>query len=162
MHTQEFVKKTLDIDNPVKHLKLQKQCFSCEGAEEDLYFYHEDLMMINEETRERGKQKLDTLLALAKKRGLKFVFLVPSDKYTLYKQFATDNPFESNGQLDYYVEYNENDMFLNCKELLAPYVRSGVKDLYKCNDTHWSIKASSIVATELKRRLDNLSNVHEQ
>ena len=39
------------------------------------------------------------------------------------------------------------------KRLLMPMVDKGEKDVFKFNDTHWSYKASQVVADELVRRM---------
>lgn len=153
-NTSEYVRKRLNIDNPVKHLKLRQKMFSCKGAEDDLFFFKEDLTRVTEEYCATSRLKLDTLLHLTEQKGIKFVFMVPADKYDLYKDFAIKDKYQVAGQLSFFGQYNNNPHFLNCKELLYPLVEQGGTDIYRCNDTHWSPIASECVAQELKRRLD--------
>ena len=155
-NTPEYVRKHLNIDNPVKHLKLRDGLFSCIGSENDLYFVRDDLNEVSEEIREGSKLKLDSLLSLTEQKGIQFVLLVASDKYDLYKDFTVNDTYRGSGQLAIFEQYNSNLRFLNCKELLYPHIEKGEKDIYKCDDTHWSPIASRYVAEEIKRRLDLL------
>ena len=154
LNTQEYVKKHLYIDNPVKHLRLKQNLFSCKGSENDLYFYHEDLISVTEDNYLAGQQKLDSLLSITEQKGICFLFLVASDKYDLYKDFTCNDNYNVEGQLSYYKKYNNKNNFLNCKELLYSHLENGEKDVYRCNDTHWSPLAAMYVANEIKRRLD--------
>jgi len=154
LNTQEYIKKRFNIDNPVKHLKLRQEMFTCEGREDDLFFYRDDLIDIPENIYTESRHKLDSLFSITEQKGIRFVFLVPSDKYDLYKDFTINDTYGAKGQLAAFDQYNDNPRFLNGKELLYPYLKQGEKDIYRCNDTHWSPLASSYVAKELKRRLD--------
>lgn len=160
LNTQEYVKKYLDIDNPVKKTKLNSRLFSCKGSEDDLFFYYEDLNDVAEDTYKRSWQKLDTLLSIIEQKGICFIYLVASDKYDLYKDFTVYDNYKVDGQLDYYEKYNNNIKFLNCKTLLYPHIKRGEKDIYKCNDTHWSPIASRYVANEIKRRIELQKKYH--
>lgn len=153
-NTSEYVRKRLNIDNPVKHLKLRQRLFSCKGSEDDLFFYREDLFRTTEEFCSESRKKLDSLLTLTQQKGIEFVFVVPVDKYDLYKDFAVNDKYQVAGQLSFFEQYNSNPHFLNCKELIYPLVEQGGTDIYRCNDTHWSPIASEHVAKEIKRRLD--------
>ncbi len=154
LHTQEYVKKRLDIDNPVKRLKLRSDMFSCKGSEDDLYFYNLDLSGDSETVYAVSQQKLDTLFSITEQRGIMFIYVVPADKYDLYKDFAIQDPYQATSRLVNYEKYNKDPRFLNCKELLYPHLEQGEKDIYRCNDSHWSPLASQYVAREIKRRLD--------
>lgn len=161
LKTQEFVKKNLDIDNPVKRLQLKQNLFTCNGSETELYFYHEDLYEMTQKDYEEGRLKLDSLLAIIEKKNIKFVYLVASDKYDLYKDFSINDPYKATGQLIHYEVFNKNNRFLNTKELLYNHIKEGEQDIYKCNDSHWSAKTSLYVAKEIKRRLDLQGNYDE-
>lgn len=160
LYTQEFIKRKLNVtDNPVKHVKLRKKLFSCKGKEKDLFFYYEDIKKGNEEKHKKAKQLLEFILSTTEQKGFNFLFVVPADKFDLYKDFTKNNPYKkSKCQLDYYKEFNDDQRFLNCKELLYPHVKNGEKDIYKCHDTHWSPLAARYVAEEIKRRIDNQRN----
>lgn len=158
LNTQEYVKKRWNIlkDNPVIHVPLKKDLFSCKGAENDLYFYFEDIQPVEKEKYRIAKQNLESLIAFTKQKGKNFLFMVPSDKFDLYKDFTKKNKYKKiKCPLDYYREFNSNDRFLNCKELLYPHVKNGEKDIYRCHDTHWSPIAARYVAEEIKRKIDN-------
>lgn len=153
-YTQEFLKKTLHIGNPVKHLPLKQPLFSCKGASTDLYFYYEDLNMPSDEDVQLSLLKLDSLFALAEARNIRCVLLVASDKYHLYQPHISSDPYRVEGELEYFSRFENDARFLNSRSLLAPCLASGEKDIYLCHDTHWSIFAARYVAEEIKRRLD--------
>ena len=160
LNTQEYVKKYLDIDNPVKKLKLNSRLFSCKGSEDDLFFYYEDLDYVSEDIYKDSWQKLDSLLSITEQKCICFIYLVASDKYDLYKDFTIFDNYKVKGQLNYYEKYNNNIKFLNCKNLLYPHIQKGEKDIYKCNDTHWSPIASRYVANEIRRRIELQKEYH--
>lgn len=160
LYTQEFVKKYLDIDNPVKKLKLNSKFFSCKGSEDDLFFYYYDLNNVAEEMYRESWLKLDTLLSITEQKGICFIYLVASDKYDLYKDFTIYDKYKVNGQLNYYDKYNSNIKFMNCKNILYPHIKRGEKDIYKCNDSHWSPIASRYIANEIKRRIELQKEYH--
>lgn len=109
---------------------------------------------VTEERYKRGRQKLDSLLYLTERKGICFVYLVASDKYDLYKDFTINDTYKVNGQLDNYKKYNNDIRFLNSKAILYPHIKRGEKDIYKCNDSHWSPIASHYIANEIKRCID--------
>lgn len=155
LYSQEYLKKrTGAVENPTKHLDLKMDLFSCKGEEDDLYFYYDDLATVEENDVETAKQNLDSLIHLAEQKGIRFVFMVAADKYDLYKDFAVNDTYKAKGQLDYFSEFNSNNCFLNCKELLYPHLQNGEKDIYKCYDTHWTLFAAQYAAEGIKMKLD--------
>ncbi len=158
LHTQEYVKKRLNTvkDNPVLHLKLKSDLFTCKGKENDLYFFFGDLDTVEKSKYSKAKRNLDSLFSISEQKGMKFLFMVASDKFDLYKDFTKKNKYKKRKcQLDYFSAFNDNDKFLNCKELLYPHVKNGEKDIYRCHDSHWSPIGAQYVAEEIKRKLDN-------
>ena len=153
LQTQEYAKKALDINNPVKHLSLKEDLFSCKGREHDLYFYRDDLNVPSGEKTQLARRKLDSLLHLVGSSDIRFVFLVASNKYHLYRQFSESDPFGASGNLEHFTTYGGNPYFINSQELLGKHVARGEKDIYRCNDTHWNTKAAKYVAEEIKRKL---------
>lgn len=155
LSTQEFLKKRGNIENSVKHVKLSRKLFSCRGLEDDLFFYDEDLNSPDAATVEMGVSKLKELIALAEEKGVKFVFLVAADKYNLYRDYILNDPYKDVVcQLSYFADYQDIH-FLNSKELLAPRIANGERDIYMCHDTHWSLKTARYVAEALKQRIEN-------
>ena len=69
--------------------------------------------------------------------------------------------FLSKKSVPYFSNYQDIH-FLNSKELLAPRLANGEKDIYLCNDTHWSIKRAKYVAEELKRRIEEQLATNKQ
>lgn len=96
----------------------------------------------------RAKDNLNILINLAKEQGITLIYLIPADKYDLYYDYIVDNPYPRNPSFDYFSSY-DTTVFVNTKALLLPYIQNGVKDVYRVNDTHWSIVAAKIVGEHL-------------
>lgn len=158
LQTQEYIKKSLDIDNPVKHLKLRNKAFTCKGKEDDLYFYIHDLDAPSKEEITEAKAKIDTLFMYADRKNVKLILVAACDKYDFYKPLMVNDDYAVPGNLDYFAGKNNDIHFVDTKVLLRPYLTKGEKDIYKCNDTHWNINTSMRVAKEIKRRLDSYYN----
>ncbi len=97
---------------------------------------------------QRAQDNLNILLNLAKEQGITLIYLIPADKYDLYYDYIVNNPYPLNPTFDYFKQY-DTTMFVNTKALLLPYIRKGIKDIYRVNDTHWSIIAAKIVGEHL-------------
>jgi hypothetical protein len=148
---------TIEEKRPVRHLKLNKELFSCKGAEKDFYFYYEEITVTNTINEiEIASNKLDSLFMLAEKRGIKLIVLVAADAYDVYQSYIVRNPYPKKTVLDELSSRIENPCYIDTKYLFMPYLEQGVKDVYWCSDTHWSPVGAKIVAEEIARRLDSL------
>jgi hypothetical protein len=81
--------------------------------------------------------------------------LVAGDKYDLYQDYIIDNPYPAktlNEDLQQWLA-PELDHFVFSKQVLLPYVKQGVKDVYLFNDTHWSPASSRLIAGEIIKKL---------
>lgn len=160
---QEYYKKRLGIDNPVGYYPLNTRMFSCPKHEKDLFFINSkvygdtfidsDLAMSDSLSIVMAQMKLDSLFNYAQKHGVELFYIVAADKYDVYQEYiAIDHPKKIT--LDYLAEhFKENKHFINSKELILPYIHFGEKDMYYCDDTHWSTKSAKLVGEEIARRI---------
>ena len=90
----------------------------------------------------------------AKEKGVRLLVMIAADKYDIYQNHIVDNPFP--------VKTNNEDIeriigrrtsLLLTKRCLLPFIDKEEKDIYMFNDTHWSYKASKIIADELYQRI---------
>jgi hypothetical protein len=147
----------LNINQPVKKVALQQPMFTHKRYDKTLFFYQEDLNFTNLKDAD-VKLAINNLLELqqlAKEKGIYLIFVVASDKYDLYYNFIKDNPYPKNPTMDYFANM-DTSWFLNTQQLLLPYLKKGVKDIYNVNDTHWSVFSDSIVAN----RIAEMINTH--
>lgn len=49
-----------------------------------------------------------------------------------------------------------NENIIIAKEILMPYIKNGIKDMYHLDDTHWSYKSARIVADTLSSLCKNI------
>ena len=146
-------------ENPVKHLKMNKQMFS--GAKgQTLYFYYEDIvesgLYIPKDSYSRIRANVDSLYKKASEKGIKLFILVCPDKYDLYQEYIKDNPYPRKTINEDFREIvgNRDDIIIG-KEILLPYIKKGEKDMYYLDDTHWTYKSARIIA-------DTLTNLYNK
>ena len=80
--------------------------------------------------------------------------MIAVDKYDLYQKHIVDNPFPVktvNEDLERILGANKA-LFL-AKPYLQPLVDQGEKDVFLFNDTHWTYKASQVIAEALYDRI---------
>lgn len=149
----EYYKKLLNIDNPVLSTDLTIDAFSYPGEESKLLFLNEDILIrFSEREMDKAISMIDTLFQFAKNKGTKLLFLVCPDKFDMYQDYlVNDSKYynEKENTLNYVSKRVKNFSFIEAKSILKPYIDQGVKDIYYFNDTHWSPKASKIVADTL-------------
>lgn len=151
--TQEFVKKRVGIDNPVKTAELGVPMFTCDGHENGLYFIDEDLQKYDEELIGLAVRKLDSLFAYAEEVGVHLYVVVAEDKYDLYQPYIVDNPYPQSVNLDTLAARVHSPYFINSKDTLALMAAQGVRDIFFCDDTHWSQVGGKAVAEQVAKRI---------
>ncbi len=151
--TQEFVKKRVGIDNPVKTAELRTPMFTCRGHENGLYFINEDLQKFDAERMDLAVRKLDSLFAYAQEVGVHLYVVVAEDKYDLYQPYIVDNPYPQSVNLDTLAERIYSPYFINSKDTLALIAAQGVRDIFFCDDTHWSQVGGKAVAEQVAIRI---------
>ena len=144
-----------------KVLTLSKLLFTAGKYSDKLFIYtspkdyNNDLSFLNitEEKIQKATIRLAELKSLEKKHKIKIIFLVAADKYDMYYDYIKDNPYPINPILSSFSEF-DSTFFVNTKNILLPYLKNGEKDIYRVNDTHWSVKAAEIVGNHLGRIID--------
>ncbi len=151
--TQEFVKKRVGIENPVKTAELESPMFTCKGHESGLYFIDQDLQKYDEEMIGLAMRKLDSLFAYAEEVGVHLYVVVAEDKYDLYQPYIVDNPYPPSVNLDTLSARYYSPYFINSKDTLALMAAQGVRDIFFCDDTHWSQVGGKAVAEYVAKRI---------
>ena len=152
-----FLKLSLNVDNPVKSLKLDADYFTGKYSKR-LYFYAPqtdgggDLWYdrYDDETFAKAKSNLLKLRQKASDKGIDFYFLMPSDKFDMYYEKVIGNPYPENPTFEYFSDI-DTSWYVAGKQLLTPPLEDGVKDVYLKNDTHWSRIGAEMAGRHLAR-----------
>ena len=145
-------------DNPIFTAKLDKDYFSSDEPSK-LYFYKKDVREGFGLHAEKAKSMYDALCAKAAEKGIQLLLMVAVDKYDLYQKHIIDNSYPAKTtNEDIENTIGTSQRLVMTKRLLMPMVDKGEKDVFKFNDTHWSYKASQVVADELVRRMSLMPN----
>ncbi len=142
--------------SPVYVVDLKKEFFSSHEPNK-LYFYDGDIkngLTIDETVIPKVKNVFDLLTRKAHKRGIQLMLMVAVDKYDLYQDYITDNPYPPK-QVNEDVREIFGDIpeVMLCKYCLQPLLEKGEKDVFLFDNTHWSYKGSEAVGKELSKRV---------
>lgn len=151
-------------DNPVKKADLSLPLFTVKGMESKLYFLEDDLKgaRLPQQSFERAKQSLIRMEEMARERGVRFFYLVPPDKYEVYAPYIVENPYPSvnlSGQIA--KMFDSIPYAVSPIRQLQEMLASGVKDVWKADDTHWSYKASEMVGDIMADRITSETSAHD-
>lgn len=144
--------KYMNNINAVKEVykfNLNKNMFSSKTSDE-LLVYHDDIKRLNHFNANSIKKINDTLNKLAeilKTLHIKLIFMPVVDKYDLYFDFIEDNAYPKNSFFTLIRKMEKNYYFVDTKKILLPLLEE--KDIYYPDDTHWSYKASEILAEDI-------------
>lgn len=152
--TQEWIKRKMRIkgyENPIYHSKLIKPLFSCQGKEDDLYFYNHDVnnIPINDSLLSIATLKLDSLFTYADSIGIELYLLIAADKYDVYQDYIVANPYPKQDVLERLYLMYPHPRIINSKDTLSKMVANDVMDVYWCNNTHWSPIGAEAVALQV-------------
>ena len=147
----------LGYDNPVLKCNLKQDYFTHNRFSHKLFYYQEDMLFekTSKADIEKAKKNLILLNKKFSEKGIKMIFLIASDKYDVYRPFMTDNSLPVDTTTDE-LSNIPNVCIINTKPILQNIVKNGEKDVYMVNDTHWSYKASKVVAQRLAQVIDFL------
>jgi len=138
----------------VYKFKLKKTLFSINNNNKIL-IHQDDIKNIpyfTDKNINKLNEKMNDISRKLKKVGVKFIFLVAVDKYDLYRDFLTyGNKYPQNNFFKKFDKLKKDYIFIDTKKILYPMVKSGEKDVFYVDDTHWSYKANDVVAKEIVR-----------
>lgn len=132
--------------------ELDRDMFSVKKGRTLLYF-KDDVKRIGKATDENiaaMNNNLNQLADLLARKGIKLCFMPCADKYNLYYDFIAKKRYPPSTFFEKFRTLKKNYILIDTKEILLPELKSGIKDLYYGDDTHWSWKASEKIFSTVK------------
>jgi len=80
-------------------------------------------------------------------------FMPVVDKYDLYYNYISNNPYEKNYFFDILKVLDKQYTMIDTKNILNDLIIDNIKDVYYADDTHWSYKASEAIAEDKSFRI---------
>ena len=153
MRVKDFVFHHYLDENPAKEVGLSRPMFTGNNSDV-LSFYYDDIEpsnFISTDDADKIVRDYDMIFSLARDKGIGVTILIAADKYDVYQDFIVNNPYPANHSTStlQHALGTRSAQFLLSKQILLPLVQNGTKDVYLHSDTHWSYKASKIIATSL-------------
>lgn len=118
-----------------------------------LLFYRDDVKNLKYASPGNMEKMNDNLNQLADKlagKGIKLYFMPCVDKYNLYSEFIINNSYPQSTFFETLSSLPKRYTLIDTKAILLPEVRSGVKDIFHADDTHWSSKASKVIFEKVR------------
>ncbi len=156
-----YYKNKFKILQPYRKFDLSAPLFTAGEYSDKLFIYakrldYNDLQYTNISDQEiqNSQRTLNEIQTLGECHNIQIIFLVAADKYDMYYDFIKNNPYPINPTFSYFSDF-DTTFFINTKNILLPYLKNGEKDIYRVNDTHWSVKAAEIIGNHLGRIINN-------
>ncbi len=148
-----WIRLSLGIKNPIQSFHLNKPCFTHPSYSEKLYIYNSreiqdgDLLWEAPANEKYSKMNdnLDSLTNLSAQKRINLVILIATDKYDAYSPWIKED-HEDNPTLSL---INPSPRIFSPRESLREAIGNDVPDVYKHNDTHWSVIGADITARSL-------------
>lgn len=148
-----WIRLNLNIDNPIVVFKLNKQCFIHPRFGNTLHIYNSlrdmdgDLLwhLNGESDYSKSAENLRRLIDVSEKKGIDLVILIATDRYDAYEPWI-EGAHQYNPTLD---NIPVNPKVFNTKPCIQKAIREDIMDVYKVNNTHWSLVGADIIAENL-------------
>lgn len=145
-----WIRLSIGFDSPVRSFDLKEELFTHPKYSSTLFVYNSkktdngDLLWENRmKDFDAASLNLIRLDEFAKEKGLELVFLIATDKYDAYEPWIAGVDHQRNPTLSVLP----NDPFIiNTKPFLQEAISRGEKDIYKVNNTHWSVIGADLMA----------------
>lgn len=131
---------------------LKKELFSI-GSGKELLYYHLDVTSIKGNTQasiEEVNAHLNRLAQFLKQKNIELIFMPAVSKYDLYSDFIVNNKYPKDPFFDILRPLKKEYIFIDTKAILLEELHKGEKDIFYCDDTHWSYKASNAIANHMQ------------
>lgn len=152
----EFAQKWLKRwkSRPVEISSLTQPLFTAKGNESTLYYLPFSISWTDEKVRSM-RSDMTKIIDEGTKRNVNILFVIIPLKHHLYKDFMLTGAPQVTFISDYLTDLTDDPHYLICYPIFRNLLEQGEKDLFLCNDTHWSYKGAKICAEEIKQKIDS-------
>lgn len=148
-----WIRLLCNIRDPIQRFNLNKACFTHPVYSDKIFIYNSKtikdgdiLWRLNtEEDYAEMNKNIDELFELSEAKGINLILLIAADKYDTYSPWISD-AHETNPTLS---RIADNERIYISKDCLQKAISDDVMDVYKLNNTHWSVVGADIVASSL-------------
>ncbi len=145
--------------SPIHVFKLKQDMFSERSS--TLLVLGEDINNMKNFNLEFSNQLNEILNRLAKnlsKKNIKLIFVPSPNKFDIYYPYIKQNhSYTENNYFKLFKNKKKKYIYIDTNEVLSNAVKSGEKDLYLADDSHWTYKAANIISNNILSEI-NLIN----
>ena len=145
--------------SPIHVFKLKKNFFS--ERNNSLLVLGEDITStrgFNLNISDELNEKLNELAKNLSRKNIKLIFVPAPNKFDIYYPYIDQNHrYNENNYFKLFKNKKKEYIYIDTNELLSNAIKSGEKDLYLADDSHWSYKAAIIVSKNILSKI-NLIN----
>ena len=142
---------------PITKYKLSKDCFTHSRFSRTLHVYNSvqdddgDLLWQNlsEDVFARAIRNMENIIDISTRKGINLIILIATDKYDAYEPWISTT-HQKNTTLN---KIPHNRCIFDSRPVLRNAIESGIKDVYKLNNTHWSIIGADIIGASLYKSI---------
>jgi len=149
-------KKKIDANKGAYLFNLNKELFNAKSFSNKLLVYDGDINNITSKDDKRVEKlnnNLNKLAVLLNEIGVELFFMPVVDKYDLYYNYISNNPYEKNHFFDILRVLDKQYTMIDTKNILNNLIIDNIKDIYYADDTHWSYKASEAIVEDKSFRI---------
>lgn len=158
-----WIRLSAGYRNPIQSFSLSKELFTHHKFSSTLHIYNSkrigdgDMLWssIDKNTYEQAKLNIEKVLSLSEDKGVSLIIMIASDKYDAYEPWIID-AHEENPTMSEIP--NDRRIYIS-RDCLRNAIENGTKDVYKLNNTHWSVVGADIVGNDLYDYI-TMSNLH--
>ena len=158
-----WIRLSFGFDSPVGEFTLSKDLFTHPEYSKTLFVYNSkktgngDLLWSKDDCDyQKAMEVLRELIRFAEDKGVYLVFLVATDKYDAYEPWIDNESHPINPTLSYLPE---ESFIVNTKPYLQQLINNGQKDVYKVNNTHWSVIGADCISDLLFSVVSNRDSI---
>lgn len=154
---QYFVNEDYCFEAVVQKTKLNRNdLFSINT--DNLLFYQGDIKEMEFNNNLQKVEQLNAILnklsLLLKEKGVQLIVLPAPDKYNMYYEYIEDkSKYVKPLFFEYLDKQNKEYIYIDSEKILKKAIERD-NDIYFYDDTHWSPKATKIIAAEILKNID--------
>ena len=134
----------------VPRAALTKPLFTGDNPSTLLYL-HDDLVMLanhRQKDVEAINMSLNLIADMLQRKGIRFYFMPVVDKSNLYRPYLVSKELPESSFFEKIRPLIKRYQFVDSKALLAGELSCGELDIFHYDDTHWTWKASQVIARQ--------------